>query len=246
MDTTLSIALSHQVVMRRQMDVIANNIANMSTTSFKRENVMFGQYLREANGSLPKAANKISFVQDYGISRNMDDGELETTGNSFDIALSGDGMFQVMRGNGEMAYTRNGHLSLAPDYTLISSTGQKIMDQAGKPITIPVTAKNIEISSDGTISSPSTGKIAKINVISFVDNSKLKKVGNNMFSSDSATKPATKYKIIQGMIETSNVQPILEITRMIAVSRSYISTGKLMDRLQETENKAINKLSKVG
>ncbi len=246
MDTILAIALSHQVAKRRQMDIIANNIANMSTTAFKRENVMFGQYLKEAKGDLPKSLRQISYVQDFGITRNMTDGRFETTGNTFDIALSGDGMFQVKRNNGDMAYSRNGHLALSDDYTLITSSGEEIMDQSGRAIKIPPTVTDIKIASDGTISSPEAGQIAKLNVVAFTDNSKLKKIGDNMFSSDSPTLPATDYHIIQGATESSNVQPIIEITRMILVSRSYVQTSKLMENLQEAESKAINQLAKVG
>jgi len=246
MDTTLSVALSHQVAMRRQMDIIANNIANMSTTAFKRENVMFGEYLKEAEGDSDKSLRQISYVQDFGISRNMTDGQLETTGNSFDIALSGDGMFQVQKNNGELAYTRNGHLALSDDYTLITSTGQPILDQAGKTIQLPENVTDIKIASDGTISSRTAGQIAVLNVVAFADNSKLKKIGDNMFTTNSAPQPATDYTILQGMTETSNVQAIIEVTRMIQVSRSYTSTAKLMERLQESESKAINQLAKVG
>ena len=246
MDTTLSVALSHQVAKRRQMDIIANNIANMSTTAFKRENVMFGQYLKEANGNSPKSVRQIAFVQDFGITRNMSNGQFETTNNIFDIALSGDGMFQVKKTNGEMAFTRNGHLALSDDYTLITSSGQEIMDKSGNSITIPPNTPNIKIASDGTISSPATGQIAKLNVVAFTDNSKLKKIGDNMFSSDSPTLPATDFQIVQGAIEGSNVQPIIEITRMIQVSRSYIQTSKLMENLQNAKSKAINQLSKIG
>ncbi|VAW00663.1 Flagellar basal-body rod protein FlgG [hydrothermal vent metagenome] len=246
MDTTLSIALSHQVARRRQMDLIANNIANMSTTAFKRENVMFGEYLREANGKSPKSLRQISFVQDFGITRNMSDGKLETTGNKFDIALSGDGMFQVQKKNGDLAYTRNGHLALSDDYTLITSTGQAILDQGGKAIQLPPNTNDIEIASDGTISSRAVGIIAKINVVAFADNSKLKKIGDNMFNANSPTQPATDYTILQGVTESSNVQAIIEITRMIEVSRSYIKTAKLLEKLQESQSKAINQLAKVG
>lgn len=246
MDTTITIALSHQVAKRRQMDIIANNIANMSTTAFKRENVMFGQYLKVAEGDASKSLRQISYVQDFGITRNMTDGQLETTGNMLDIALSGDGMFQVKRANGEMAYTRNGHLALSDQSTLITTAGQEILDEGGKPIQIPPNVTDIKIASDGTISSQSTGQIAKLKVVTFADDTKLKKIGDNMFSADTATSPATDFKIVQGATESSNIQPIVEITRMIQVSRSYIQTAKLMDNLQESKSKALNQLAKVG
>lgn len=246
MDTILSIALSHQVAKRRQMDIIANNIANMSTTAFKRENVMFGEYLQEAKGDLSPSLRKISYVQDFGISRNITDGTFETTGNIFDIALSGNGMFQVQRANGEMAYTRNGHLALSQESVLITTSGQEIMDDGGKPIEIPQYVTDITISEDGTISSQSTGRIAKLNIVTFRNESQLKKIGENMFRSEAPPLPATDYKIMQGAIELSNIQPIIEITRMIQVSRSYIQTAKLMDNLQDSKSKALNQLAKVG
>lgn len=246
MDTTISIALSHQVAKRRQLDVIANNIANMSTTGFKRENVMFGQVLKEAQGNAPKSLRQITYVQDFGISRNMENGRMEHTGNLFDIALNGDAMFQVQRENGDVAYTRNGHLSLSEDLRLITSTGHEILDKSSKPIKIPPNVSDIKISSDGTISSPSTGLIATLNVSTFADISKLKKIGDNMFAADSPALPATDYTIVQGAIETSNVKPIMELTRMIQVSRSYMQTSKLMENLQDTESKAINQLAKFS
>lgn len=246
MDTTLSIALSHQVAKRRQMDIIANNIANMSTTAYKRESVMFGQYLKEAKGDLPKALRQVSYVQDFGITRNMADGLFETTGNTFDIALSGQGMFQVRKNNGDIAYTRNGHLALSDDYTLITSSGQEILDVTGNAITVPPNVTDIAIAADGTISSPAIGQIAKLNVVTFADNAKLKKIGDNMFNADGPPQPAMDYSVIQGAIETSNVRPIMEITRMIEVSKSYNRTAKIMEKLQDSQSKAINALAKVG
>ena len=246
MDTTLSIALSHQVAKRRQMDIIANNIANMSTTAFKRESVMFGQYVKEAEGNLPKVLRQVSYVQDFGVTRTMTDGRFETTGNPLDIALSGEGFFQVQRANGEIAYTRNGHLALSDDYILITSSGQPILDNGGSEIQIPPNATDITIAADGTISARGAGQIAKLNVVTFADNSRLQKIGDNMFNADTPPLPTTDFSIIQGTIESSNVQPIIEITRMIQVSRSYIQTAKLMESLQNAESKAINQLAKVG
>lgn len=246
MDTLLSVALSHQVAKRRQMDVIANNLANMNTIAFKREGVMFTQFLQKANGDADKSLRQISYVLDYGLNRNITDGKLETTGNQLDIALSGEGMFQVKRDNGEMAYSRNGHLALSSDYTLVTSSGHEIMDDKGKAIQLPPNVNDIKITSDGIISSPGSGVIAKLNVVTFQDDSTLKKIGDNMFSTNSPALPAEDFKITQGATELSNIQPILELTRMIDVSRSYIQTARLMDNLQEAQSRALNQLAKVG
>lgn len=246
MDTTLYVALSHQVAQRRQMDVIANNIANMGTTAFKRESVMFREYLKESDGELPNSLKNVAYVQDYGVSRQMTDGQLHTTGNPFDIALSGDGMLMVKKENGDLAYTRNGHLALSDEGKLITSTGQEVLDVAEKPIQFPVNATGIEFATDGTISVKGGGIIGKINVVTFEDFSTLQKIGNNMFDASGQSIPSTNFQIVQGVIESSNVQPIIEITKMINVSRAYIQTAKIMENFQDSKNSAINRLAKLS
>lgn len=246
MDTTLYVALSHQVAQRRQMDVIANNIANMGTTAFKRESVMFREYLKESDGELPNSLKNVAYVQDYGVSRQMTDGQLHTTGNPFDIALSGDGMLMVKKENGDLAYTRNGHLALSDEGKLITSTGQEVLDVAEKPIQFPANATGIEFATDGTISVKGGGIIGKINVVTFEDFSTLQKIGNNMFGASGQSIPSTNFQIVQGVIESSNVQPIIEITKMINVSRAYIQTAKIMERFQDSKNNAINRLAKLS
>jgi len=246
MDTTLYVALSHQVAQRRQMDVIANNIANMGTTAFKRESVMFREYLKESDGELPNSLKKIAYVQDYGVSRQMTDGKFSTTGNPFDIALSGDGMLMVKKENGDFAYTRNGHLALSDQGKLITSTGQEVLDDGQNPIQFPENPIGIEFATDGTISAKNVGIIGKLNVVTFENTSTLKKIGDNMFSAADQSIPSTDFQVVQGVTESSNVQPIIEITKMINVSRAYTRTAKMMENFQDSRNNAINRLAKLS
>ncbi|MBL4601488.1 MAG: flagellar hook basal-body protein [Emcibacteraceae bacterium] len=246
MDTKILVSLSHQVAMRRQMDIIANNIANMNTTAFKRESIMFNEYLSDIGGSLPESFKKVSFVQEVGIARQMSNGELVTTGNVLDIALEGEGMFKVRKTDGTIAYTRNGHFSLSADFTLITTDGHEILDDGDAPFQFPPNADGFKIAEDGTVSAKNVGDVGKIAVLQFQSYGAMRKIGDNLYSAEEEPTPSDNYKIAQGMLETSNVSPVLEITNMIQLSRAYAQTANLIDRVQQTQSAAINKITKFA
>lgn len=246
MDTKILVSLSHQVAMRRQMDIIANNIANMNTTAYKRESVMFNEYLSEVEGSLPDDFKKVSFVHEMGVARQMSNGELITTNNSLDIALEGDGMFKVEKTDGNIAYTRNGHFSLSPDNMIITSGGHQVLDTEDAPIQLPLNTQEFTIAEDGTVSDKQGAVLGTINVLEFQDYGAMKKIGDNLYSADEIGTPATNFRIAQGMLETSNVSPVLEITNMIQLSRAYASTSSLMDKVQQTTSDAINRIARFA
>ena len=177
MDTKILVSLSHQVAMRRQMDIIANNIANMNTTAYKRESIMFNEYLSDIGGSLPESFKKVSFVQEMGVARQMTNGELVTTGNVLDVALEGEGMFKVRQPNGNIAYTRNGHFSLSGDNVLITSNGAEVLDDGDASIQFPVNADGFKVAEDGTVSAKGVGEIGKVAVLQFQNYGEMKKIG---------------------------------------------------------------------
>src|SRR5690606_14560365 len=121
MENALLIALSRQMAMTREMATIANNLANMNTAGFKSEAMLFDQYVMKDASESSQAA-KITFVQDFGQHRNLRDGTLQTTGNPFDVAISGDGFFRVQTENNVM-YTRNGHFRLDDAGQLVTANG---------------------------------------------------------------------------------------------------------------------------
>jgi len=246
MDTKILVSLSHQVAMRRQMDIIANNIANMNTTAYKRESIMFNEYLSEIGGSLPKDFKKVSFVQEMGIARQMTNGELLTTGNVLDIALEGEGMFKVRMTNGDIAYTRNGHFSLSDDNILITTNGAELLDEEDGTIQIPQNADGFKIAEDGTVSAKGVGQIAILAVKQFQNYGEMRKIGGNLYSAEEEPTPSENFRIAQGMLETSNVSPVLEITNMIQLSRAYAQTANLIDKVQQTAKQAINSITKFA
>lgn len=246
MDTKILVSLSHQVAMRRQMDIIANNIANMNTTAYKRESIMFNEYLSDTGGSLPESFKKVSFVQEAGIARQMTNGELVTTGNLLDVAIEGEGMFKVQKSDGEIAYTRNGHFSLNGDNVLVTTNGHEILDEGDAPIQFPPNADGFKIAEDGTVSAKGAGEIGKIAVLQFQNYGEMKKIGDNLYSAEEEPTPSEDFKLAQGMLENSNVSPVLEITNMIQLSRAYASTSNLIEQVQRTQSQAINKLTKFA
>lgn len=228
------------------MDIIANNIANMNTTAYKRESIMFNEYLSDTGGSLPKSFRKVSFVQEAGIARQMTNGELTTTGNVLDVAIEGDGMFKVRKTDGEIAYTRNGHLALNGDNVLITTNGHEILDDGDAPIQFPPNADGFKIAEDGTVSAKEVGEIGKLAVLQFQNYGAMKKIGDNLYSAEEEPELSEEYRLAQGMLETSNVSAVLEVTNMIHLSRAYAQTSNLIEQVQQTQSQAINKLTKFA
>lgn len=240
MENTLLISLSHQLASYRSMDVIANNLANMSTPSFKREAVKFEELVVQVPPSEGETGvQRISFVADNGVVRDLNEGRLENTGATFDVAINGNGFFAVQTPNGER-YTRNGHFTLDGAGQLVTSTGETVMGDGGA-ITITAEDGQINISSDGTVSGRQ-GQISKLKLVDFADERALVKEGNNLYVTDQQPTAATGYRLAQGTLEASNVQPVIEISKMIDVMRAYQATASLTESHEQLLREAIDKL----
>ena len=153
MENALLIGLSRQMAMTREMATIANNLANMNTTAYKSEAMLFEQFLMP-DASEESAGGNIAFVQDYGQHRNMRDGAIQTTANPFDVAIAGEGFFRVQTETGVL-YTRNGHFSLDAEGQLATSTGALVLTDAGAPIRFAQDETGISIARDGKVSAAS-------------------------------------------------------------------------------------------
>lgn len=240
MENALLVGLSAQIALRRNMDIIANNLANVSTAGFKRETPMFEELLAQIEAE-NSSMREIAFVRDWGILRDMTSGALLQTGSGFDVAIEGDGMLVVRTPNGER-YTRDGHMKLDPQGRIVTSTGDPIVGDGG-PITVPPGVIDIKIATDGTISGPD-GPIGRLRVVSFPPRA-LHKEGKNLYSADEAPQPATNTRILQGMIERSNVEPVYEMTQMIEVLRAYQHSSEQLNATDDLIRKAMQKLGEV-
>jgi flagellar basal-body rod protein FlgF len=235
MDSTGYITLSKQTALRRQMDIIAHNLANASTTSYRGETPMFAEQVVKVGDQRP-----LSFVRDVGIVRDLKEGPLERTGNTFDLALHGDGYFVVETPAGQR-FTRNGHFILNAEGEMVTSSGSKVMDTDQRTIRLGDTRGHITISSDGTISS-GEGIITRLKVVSFADPAGLQREADSLYVTDQRPQEPRDVSIMQGMLERSNVRPILEMTRMIEVHRSYQANSKLIETDHELQRKTIDQV----
>ncbi len=239
MENALLIGLSRQTAMMRQMAVIANNLANMNTTAYKSEGTLFDEYVMP-NASEQSPDKKLSFVQDYGEMRNLADGEMQTTGNPLDVAIAGSGMFKVQTPNG-VRYTRNGHFQLDNAGQLVTSNGYPVMTSAGTNLSFTSDEGQITIASDGTVTTDK-GQRGKIALVDFANMQDMQNDGENLASTTQAEQPLTNPRMIQGSIEGSNVKPIIEMTNMIDVMRSYESAQKLVDAADDMRRQAISQI----
>ena len=144
MNNALLIGLSRQTALRRELDVVANNLANINTTGFKADGAVFGEFLQDkARTQQAGEARRLSFVQDRMSWHDFGQGTIHPTGNPLDVAIDGDGMLVVQTANGER-YTRNGALQLNNLGELVTSTGDKVLGDGGV-IVLQNTDRDIEI-----------------------------------------------------------------------------------------------------
>ncbi len=243
MDNSLLVSLSQQLASYRSMEVIANNIANVSTPGFRREAPSFQEYVTQMPGAEGQdGPQTVSFVQDNGIVRDMSEGPQQPTGATYDFALHGKGFFVVQTAGGER-YTRGGHFTLDAGGQIVDDGGNPLLGDGG-PISITTDDGDVHVGADGTLSGKN-GQIAKLRVASFADEKSLAKDGANMFSATDQPQTATDFRISQGALEGSNVQPVVEISRMIEVMRAYQATATMTQSQEDLMRQAIDKLGQV-
>lgn len=239
MENSIYLGLSRQMVLQTNMDIVANNIANMNTTGFRGQNPVFEEYLSDPR----YADDPLSFVYDYGQYQMTTQGSFERTDNPFNVALNGPGYMGVEMPDGETAYTRDGNFQKTADGTLVNSAGLSILGSGG-PIVIPANATEITIDEQGVVSDQN-GPIAQLMIVEFENVQELEPAGHNLYTTDSDSAPAENTIAAQGFLESSNVQPVVEMTRMIEILRDFQSTQRLLENEHERLRSAIQKLTEV-
>lgn len=249
MENTSLVGLSRQVTLRRELDVIANNLANLGTTGFKAERVLFEEFVMPVarDETFKRADQQVSYVQDRATSHDMAPGALKETGNPLDLAIDGDAFF-IVEANGAERYQRNGSFQINRDGELVTHEGFRVVGDSG-PIRFEPTDTNISIAKDGTITSVNgntTSTRGKIKLARFGDSNALNKDGVLTWRSNAAAEaPLSTTRLIQGVVEQSNVQPVVQLTRMIDVTRAYSTLASLMKSGDELRQDAIKQLAEV-
>ncbi len=239
MENTLYIGMSREKALRTSMDIVANNMVNTTTTGFRAQNPLFEEYVIKPKGE----KERLSFVLDYGQYDNTAQGTVQQTGGTYDVALSGPGFFGIQTPEG-LRYSRGGNFTTNALGELMTATGHKVASDGGGAVVIPNDAKDIKITEDGSITS-NTGILGKIMIREFENPQSLKPEGNNLYKTDDTGLAATNTKAMQGALEGSNVQPVLEMTRMIEINRDYQSVQRMLSNEHDRQKGAIERLGRV-
>ncbi len=238
MENTIYIGLSRQMTLRSNMDMVANNVANMSTPGYRGQVMMFNEYLSRPRGQ----DDSMSFVLNRGQYQLTKPGPISTTGNPLDIALNGPGFIGVQGPGDEIAYTRAGNFQIDPNGTLITPAGYPVAGQGGGLITIPLGSSEVNIDENGVVSNEN-GELGQIMLTEFENIQTLNPEGYNLYTSTEDGQPATQTIVKQGHLEGSNIEPVLEMTRMIDTLRSYQSVQTMLQGENERLRNAIQKLT---
>lgn len=244
METTTYIALSRQSALRRQMDIVANNIANMNTSGFKGERMMFVEHLVKSRGGEQTLGDKLSYVRDISTMRDLSDGPLEQTGNPLDMAITGDGYFVIQTDTGNH-YTRNGRFRLDEGGQLVNQAGQPVLSDGGQPFFLAPGDGKPTIGPDGTVST-ANGPLGRLGVVTFDNQHQMRPGAGGLFATEAEAKPVEKPRVVQGMLESSNVQPVVEMSRLIEVQRTYEGVRNFLDKEDERMRRMIRDLSEVA
>lgn len=217
--------------LERWQDAVAQNITASQVTGYKKRTVDFkgiemGQISTGAKG-MPDAEPGMLPKATYGV--NFMSGETTPTQRNLDVALQGDGFFQVQTPTGERAYTRAGELHVKADRTLITKDGSLVLSDGGAPITLQAEGGEVAIATDGTISQGDT-QIGRIGVVRFTDNTRLVPMGGSSFRAPDGVQaiPTDKTLVLQGNLEASNVAPLREMISLVQIARAYEANQKII------------------
>lgn len=243
MGETSLINLSRLMALRRNLEVVANNVANSQTTGFRAQQLSFREYLQPEKGQEVgvKSERPLSLVDPAYPFPVLTSGSVKTTGNPFDLAISGNGYFAVQTAQGER-YTRDGSFSLDGTGRLVTSDGDLVLGESGA-IIVPIQATGISIDSSGQVLSKQ-GLVGRVRLVTFPFQARLEALGGNLFRSD--TRPVAKgndITVVQGALEQSNVHATSEMSRLLELTKSYDLASKLLKNSLDVSD--LNKLAEV-
>jgi flagellar basal-body rod protein FlgF len=253
MDNALLIGLSRQTALQRELDLVANNIANVNTTGFKADGAVFASFVQSPAGADPFAPNSRRPGLDSLSWHDMSQGTVQQTGGPLDVAIDGAGMLVVQTAQGER-YTRNGALQVNNIGELVNMSGDKVLGDNG-PIVLQPTDRDIVITKAGTIkvregvSLTSDTTRGRLRVVTFANPQQLRKEGASTFTVPDGVQPVPvpegNVNIVQGAIEKSNVRPVIEMSRMIELTRAYTEVATILQQQGDLRKNSIQQLAEV-
>lgn len=240
MDLAGYVALTRQSGLLKEIQSVANNIANISTTGFRREGVVFAEMVE----ALPTEGGSVAMTAARGRFTDASQGALVQTGGSLDLAIEGDGYFTVLTAQGDRL-TRAGAFARNADGEMVTMDGHQLLDEGGGPIVIPFEAEDLGVSGDGTIS-VNGEPVARVGLVTVADQTQLFREAGALYRAEGDVIPLEDGRIAQGFLEQSNVNAVSEMARMIMVQRAYEYGQKMMDNEDERIRLVVRVLGPQG
>lgn len=227
MDNAGYVTLTRQSGLLREMQVVAHNIANMATTGFRAEGVIFAEHVRALAGE----SDSLSMARAAGRTISPRQGTFEQTGSPFHMAIEGEGFFLVETPAGE-ALTRAGNFLRNGVGDLVTPDGHMLLDAGGAPVFVPPDARSVTLAADGTLSADGQ-PLTQIALWRPVDPADLTRRAGALFTAAGGVEPVEGGVLVQGSVEGSNVDPIGQVARMIEVQRAYETGQNFLDAENE-------------
>jgi flagellar basal-body rod protein FlgF len=240
MDLAGYVALTRQSGLAKELQSVANNVANLSTTGYRREGVIFAEEVQ----ALPLEGGSVAMTAARARYTDTAQGALQETGGTLDLAVEGSGYFMVMTPGGERL-TRAGAFTRNAEGIVVTMDGHPLLDEGGGEIAIPFEARAINVAADGTISVDGA-PAAKLGLVDVEDQTRLFREAGVLFRADAGTVPVENGRVLQGFLEQSNVNPVAEMARMVEVQRAYEYGQKLLDQEDNRIRLVVRTLGQMG
>lgn len=235
MENAIYATLTRQSGLMREMQVVANNIANMATTGFRREGVVFSEHVRDLGPD-----SSLSMARASARVIDLSQGALSRTGGTFDFAIQGPGFFLIDTPQGQRL-TRAGHFTPGPEGELLTPEGHRLLDAGGGPVELPPGARSFTLARDGSLSADGQ-PVARIGLWAPADPLDLRHLSGTLFSTAAPEPLDDGGTLLQHHLEDANTDPVAEIARMITVQRAYELGQSLLDREDQRIRNAIQTL----
>jgi flagellar basal body rod protein FlgG len=234
--------------LERWQDSVAQNITSSQTTAYRKRTVSFsaqasGELQVDSRAAIGRDAGMPTLFPKVNPGINFVTGETQPTRRELDVAIQGDGFFQLQRADGSKAFTRSGEFRMRADRTLVTANGDEVQSESGSSITLVAGGGSVNINKDGTISQGSTS-LGKLAVVKFADNSQLIPASGGTFiaAGGTAPQPVEAPELLQGYLEGSNVVPLREMVDLVLISRAYEANQKIISTVDQQMQKTLDAL----
>nr|WP_321454763.1 flagellar basal-body rod protein FlgF [uncultured Cohaesibacter sp.] len=241
MPTANYVSLSSQIALDNRMQSVARNVANINTAGYRGEAINFSEILANAG------SDSVSFVSMGETHISQERGAITQTGNSLDLAIEGDAWFSFQRG-GEVAYTRDGRLQMDASGRLTTVNGEPLLSASGSTIQVDPQGGQLVVQADGEITQNGRA-VDSIGLFEFNPDDKLTRYGGSAVMPEGVAfslQDPSKARVLQGYVEGSNVNPMMEMTKLIMISRAFESSQKVMETSEDAQREAVRELGETS